>query len=70
MVKNPPCNAGDPGSIPGQGTKTPPAAEQVSPQDGTTEAHVLGSLHTATGESMHRDKSTIALFLMLVGTFL
>ena len=31
VVKNPPCNAGDVGSIPGQGTKIPYAAEQLSP---------------------------------------
>ena len=30
MVKNLPCNAGDVGSIPGQGTKIPQAAEQLS----------------------------------------
>ena len=30
VVKNPPCNAGDMGLIPGQGTKIPHAAEQLS----------------------------------------
>ena len=30
MVKNLPANAGDMGSIPGQGTKIPHAAEQMS----------------------------------------
>ena len=35
VVKNPPCNAGDAGSIPGQGTKIPYAAEQLSPQAAT-----------------------------------
>ena len=30
MVKNPLCNAGDVGSILGQGTKTPYAVEQLS----------------------------------------
>ena len=34
MVKNLPCNAGDMGSIPGQGTKIPDVLEQLSP--GTT----------------------------------
>ena len=29
MVNNPPCNAGDMGLIPGQGTKIPHAAEQL-----------------------------------------
>ena len=31
VVKNPPSNTGDTGSIPGQGTKIPHAQEQVSP---------------------------------------
>ena len=31
MVKNPPSNAGDVGLIPGQGTKIPHAAGQLSP---------------------------------------
>ena len=31
MVKNPSCNAGDSGLIPGQGTKIPHAAEQLRP---------------------------------------
>ena len=37
MVKNPPCNAGDAGSIPGQGTKIPRAVGQLSPCATTTE---------------------------------
>ena len=32
MVKNLPCNAGDVGLIPGQGTMIPHAAKQLSPQ--------------------------------------
>ena len=31
VVKNPPCNAGDVGSIPGQGTKIPHAMGQLRP---------------------------------------
>ena len=31
VVKNPPCNAGDAGSIPGQETKISHATEQLSP---------------------------------------
>ena len=31
MVKNPPSNAGDAGSIPGRGTKIPHPAGQLSP---------------------------------------
>ena len=37
MVKNPPSNAGDAGSIPGRGTKIPHAAGQLSPRAATTE---------------------------------
>ena len=36
MVKNPPYNAGDAGSIPDQGTKVPHAAGQLSPRATTT----------------------------------
>ena len=37
MVKNPPANAGDVGSIPGWGTKIPHAVEQLSLRATTTE---------------------------------
>ena len=37
MIKNPPSNAGDTGSIPGQGTKIPHAMGQISPGATTTE---------------------------------
>ena len=37
MIKNPPCNAGDVGSIPGLGTKMPHAMGQLSPCAVTTE---------------------------------
>ena len=37
MVKNPPSNAGDTGSIPGQGTKIPHATGKLSPRATTTE---------------------------------
>ena len=36
-VKNPPSNAGDTGSIPGQGTKIPHAEEELSLLTTTTE---------------------------------
>ena len=36
-VKNPPSNAGDASSIPGQGTKIPHAMGQLSPRAATTE---------------------------------
>ena len=37
VVKNPPSNAGDTGSIPGRGTKIPHATGQLSPCAATTE---------------------------------
>ena len=37
VVKNPPYNAGDVVSIPGQGTRIPRAARQLSPRVTTTE---------------------------------
>ena len=37
VVKNPPSNAGDVGSLPGQGTKIPHASGQLSPHTSTTE---------------------------------
>ena len=37
MVKNPPSNAGDTGSIPGGGTKIPHAVGQLSPRAANTE---------------------------------
>ena len=37
MVKNPPSEAGDMGSIPGQETKIPYAMGQLSPHAATTE---------------------------------
>ena len=37
VVKNPPANAGDMGSIPGQGTKILHALEQLNPSPSTSE---------------------------------
>ena len=37
MVKNPPCNAGNLGLIPGWGTKIPHAVDQLSPSATTRE---------------------------------
>ena len=45
MVKNTPCNVGNLGSIPGQGTKIPHAEEQLS-------------LNAATRESMLPNKTS------------
>ena len=36
VVKNPPCNAGDAGSIPGHRAKIPHATEHLSPSTATT----------------------------------
>ena len=37
VIKNPPSNTGDMGSIPGQRTKIPHAMGQLSPRTATTE---------------------------------
>ena len=44
VVKNPPSNAGDVGSIPGGGTKIPHAVEQLNPCATTTEPTCSGAL--------------------------
>ena len=41
MVRSLPCNTGDAGSIPGQGTEIPHAEGQLSPWATTREAHTL-----------------------------
>ena len=38
MVKNPPCNAGETGLTPGEGTKILDATELLSPEATTTES--------------------------------
>ena len=43
VVKNPPSNAWDVGSIPGQGTKIPHAMGQLSPRATTTEPMYSGA---------------------------
>ena len=43
MVKNPPYDAGDVGSIPGWETKIPHAAGQLSPRATTTEPTCSGA---------------------------
>ena len=37
VMKNPPCNAGFAGSVPGQGTEISQAAKQLTPCSATTE---------------------------------
>ena len=56
VVKNPHSNAGDMGSIPGQGTKIPHAVEQLSPSVVTREVRmrqilILRSLEPKTREA-------------------
>ena len=49
VVKNPPCNAGNAGVIPGRGTKIPHAVEQRNTHAATTEClPQWKSLHNAT----------------------
>ena len=65
MVKNPPCNAGDAGSIPGKGTKISWAKSNLSPSPAPTEAHVPGSPRATVRESMcHTDslKETLSSY--------
>ena len=67
MVKNLSANAGDAGSIPGQGTKIPHAAGLLSPCTSTREhahhnyrAHLPWSPHATTRERpMHRNRKKI-----------
>ena len=49
-VKNPPSNAGDLGSIPGQGTETLRAMGQLSQQVATVEPRCSGAPSIATRE--------------------
>ena len=60
MVKNLPSNAGDMGSILGQGTKVPDASEQLSPCATTGESmcHSKRGHRAATKESLHTTKKS------------
>ena len=55
VVKNPPFNAGDAGSIPGLGTKIPHTTRQLSPRSAKCTAHIL--LH-ATVKTLHATTKT------------
>ena len=57
MVKNLPCNARDMGSIPGWGTKIPPAMEQISQVPATTESCKPQLESTATEDPAGRVKT-------------
>ena len=50
MVKNPPANAEDIGSIPGQGTKIPNTLEELSQHSATTE---LAHTSACCNEMLH-----------------
>ena len=58
VVKNPPYSAGDMGSIPGQGTKIPHAAGQLSPRATNYRAHAPWSLCTTTREEKNLHATT------------
>ena len=64
MVKNPLCNAGDVGQIPGQGTKIPHAAGQLSPY-ATTRQPASSAAHTTAREPMHWHERACMLQLRL-----
>ena len=53
MVKNPPCNAGESGSIPGWGTKIPHAEGQLSQTATTMEAAHHNSESVCHNERSH-----------------
>jgi len=55
VVKNSPCNAGDVGSIPGQGTKIPHAKKQPSLSNAATEP----SRSRAHGSQLEGPSATI-----------
>ena len=58
VVKSPPSNAGDSGSTPGQGTKTPHSKEQLSQNTTTKESphpktkSLRGSVKTQCSEKL------------------
>ena len=53
VVKNPPCNAGDTGSIPGQGTKIPHAMGHLSLPATTTELTLFNQSSRAANYRVH-----------------
>ena len=53
VVKNPPCNAGDVGSIPGWEMKIPRAAEQRSLHTATTEPPLWSPWATTKDPAWH-----------------
>ena len=61
VVKNPPSNAGDVGSIPGGGAKIPHAVGQLSPHSATTEPACSWSPCATTREKpvRHNERSCL-----------
>ena len=59
LKKNPPSNAGNVSSIPGQGTKIPHAVEQLSPQVATTGVGTLLNPCYTTREFLHHPKDPV-----------
>ena len=55
-VKNPPCNAGDSGLIPDQGTKILHAAGQLSQLIATTEPGTRQTIPSAATKTQHSQK--------------
>ena len=53
MVKNPPCNAGGVGLVPGCGTETPRAGEHLSPCAAAAEACATARESACHRESPH-----------------
>ena len=61
VVKNPPCNTVDMGSIPGRGTKIPLASEQLSPcRTSRVWARLWEILHDATKSRVLQRRSETA----------
>lgn len=53
VPKNVPCRAGDVSSIPGQGTNTPQALEQLSPRAASTETYTSQRARMPHGKIPH-----------------
>ena len=56
VVKNPPCNAGKVGPIPGQGTKIQHATEQPGPHATTTETMCRDERSCVSQPRLHKVK--------------
>ena len=61
MVKNPPCNAGDMGSIPGRRTNGPYAKEQLSPWATTKSQHSQIELKSEDLKKKKKERTQVVL---------